>query len=103
MADKKSVSNNLSNSQSHLFYIDYMGNMLSNLKLAFYESSDESGFFKKIMSGGNNSKQREILVRSYEIMQDLYDDMMAPYKWNQLGHIEQLNELDKARIKQLAV
>ena len=91
----------MSTSQKQLFYVDVMGNLLSNLKLAFYESPDDSGFFKRIINDGNEAKKREVLVRSFEILQDVYDDIVAPYKWQQLCCIEQLNELEKARIKQM--
>lgn len=84
-----------------LFYIDLMGNLLSNQKLSFYETLKEDGFFSKIFSEGNKAAAREALLASYDIVKSLYDDMLAPYRWHQLGHVKHLNELDKVDYKQL--
>ena len=36
------------NPNNYMFYIDPMGNLLSNLKLAFYEYKDEKNFISKM-------------------------------------------------------
>ena len=36
-----------------MFYIDIMGNLLSNLKLAFYEYLDDKNFISRMIIEGN--------------------------------------------------
>lgn len=40
-------------------------------------------------------------MRAYEEIRQIYDDMLAPYRWSQLGHIRQLNEMDTADVLSL--
>ena len=48
-----------------MFYVDIMGNLLSNLKLAFYEYKDEKNFISKMYQERYESDYRETLVRAY--------------------------------------
>ena len=77
-----------------MMHVDLMGNLLSNMKLAFYESKMEQNFFSKMISDGNENQARENLVGAYEEIRQIYDDMLAPYRWSQLGNVRQLNEMD---------
>ena len=45
-----------------------MGNLLSNLKLAFYENTEEKNFISKMFFDGNEAATRDILVKSFEII-----------------------------------
>jgi hypothetical protein len=48
-----------------MFFVDHLGNLLSNLRLAFYEQIEEAGFFSKMFSGGDDKTLKEALVKSY--------------------------------------
>lgn len=61
-----------------MFYVDNMGNLLSNQRLAFYEQIEETGFFSKMFSGGEEKAIKEALVKSYLQIQEIYNDLMAP-------------------------
>jgi len=50
------------------------------LKLSFYEGPDESGFFSKMFSEGNEKALREALVKAYTIIEEIYDDLLTPYR-----------------------
>lgn len=60
-----------------MFYVDLLGNLLSNLKLAFYENVDEGGFFSKMFQEGYDKGVREQLASSYQILVDVYDDILT--------------------------
>ena len=63
-----------------MFWVDMQGNLLSNLKLAFYEASDDSGFFSKMFSDGGEKQIKENLVKSYQIISSIYDDILSPIR-----------------------
>jgi len=67
-----------------MFYVDKMGNLLSNLKLAFYENVDEPNFISKMFADSSENTTREELLRVYSIIRDIYDDICAPYRWQQM-------------------
>jgi hypothetical protein len=48
-----------------MLWVDTQGNLLSNLKLSFYEFPKEQGFFGKMFSDGNDKTIRDSLVRAY--------------------------------------
>jgi hypothetical protein len=53
-----------------------MGNLLSNLKLAFYESTEEKNFISKLFYDGSETATRETLIKSYEIVKEIYNDIL---------------------------
>lgn len=55
----------LFNPNNYMFYVDIMGNLLSNQKLAFYEYKDEKNFISKMYQENYENNFRENLVRSY--------------------------------------
>ena len=73
--------NPLFNPLNSMLFVDLQGNLLSNLKLSFYEQVEEQGFFAKMFSDGGESNTREPLVRAYSIVRDIYNDVATPYRW----------------------
>jgi hypothetical protein len=55
-----------------MFHVDQMGNLLSNLKLEFYENTEEKNFISKMFFDGNETATRDILVKSFEIIKEIY-------------------------------
>jgi hypothetical protein len=53
VTDFSSELNTLFNPSLCMFYIDIMGNLLSNLKLAFYEYLDDKNFISRMIIEGN--------------------------------------------------
>lgn len=53
-----------------------MGNLLSNLKLAFYENTEEKNFISKMFFDGSETSARDTLVKSYEIIKEIYNDIL---------------------------
>jgi len=49
-----------------MFYIDSMGNLLSNLKLAFYEGSEDKNFIAKLIQDGNLKTTVQSLAKAYQ-------------------------------------
>ena len=69
-----------------MFYVDLMGNLLSNLRLAFYEQIEEGGFFSKMFSGSDQKIVKDAMVKSYTIMQELYNDLLTPVRLQQIRY-----------------
>jgi hypothetical protein len=63
-----------------MFYVDLMGNLLSNLKLAFYEYKDEKNFISKMYQESYENGYREILIKAYQIIREIYDDIATPVR-----------------------
>ena len=42
--------NTMFNKPMEMLYVDLQGNLLSNMKLAFYEHNDDTGFFSKMFT-----------------------------------------------------
>ena len=74
-----------------MFYVDNLGNLLSNLKLSFHEAPIETGFFGKIFTDGNEKLVKDNLVKSYQILQEIYDDLLAPERIKQVRFNKELN------------
>ena len=55
----------LFNPNNYMFYVDFMGNLLSNLKLAFYEYKEQNNFISKMLHESNENTLRETLIKSY--------------------------------------
>lgn len=70
----------LFNPNNYMFYIDNMGNLLSNLKLAFYEYKDEKNFISKMYQESYENGIRDTLIKSYLIIREIYDDIATPYR-----------------------
>ena len=78
-------------------WVDNMGNLLSNLKLAFYESSEQQSYW--FWGGGNKRVVRENLVKAYDIVSEIYDDLLTPVRLKQtrclqesdLNHLKSIN------------
>ena len=79
-----------------MFYLDTMGNQLSNLKLSFYEARDEKNFISKMYQESYESNYREILIRSYMIVREIYDDIATPVRQKQIRSRE-LMECDRRK------
>jgi hypothetical protein len=62
--DEDRCVNRLFNPSNHMFFVDPMGNFLSNLKLAFYQE-EGPGFFSKMFQEGNESNARDLLTKCY--------------------------------------
>ena len=84
-----------------MFHVDQMGNLLSNLKLAFYENTEEKNFISKMFFDGNETATREILVKSFEIIKEIYNDLLFPLRLSQLHYLEDFNQNDIKTIKDL--
>ena len=79
-----------------MFYIDIMGNLLSNMRLAFYENIEEAGFFTKMFSGSEEKAYKDNLAKSYAIIQEVYNDLLAPVMFKQLQvDQEMMDEVSK--------
>lgn len=85
-----------------MFYVDIMGNLLSNQKLAFYEYKDEKNFISKMYQENYENNFRENLVRSYQIIREVYDDICCPVRWKQVTGNRDLYETDKKKAFNIA-
>ena len=63
-----------------MFHVDQMGSVLSNLKLAFYENTEEKNFISKMFFDGSETTSRDTLVKSYEIIKEIYNDILLPLR-----------------------
>lgn len=63
-----------------MFYVDLLGNLLSNMKLAFYTHQEETGFFSKMFTSDVDQPTRETLVKAYSVILDIYDDLLFPLR-----------------------
>ena len=70
--------NSLFNQPRCMYYVDLQGNLLSNLKLSFYEQQEEAGFFSKMFSGDADRPIRDTLIKAYNILEEIYDDLLTP-------------------------
>ena len=59
-----------------MLYVDCMGNFMSNMKLAFYDTKDESGFFSLLFSDNSQKSYINGLVKSYDFLTEIYDDLL---------------------------
>jgi hypothetical protein len=57
--------NSMFNVPRCMFYVDNLGNLLSNMRLAFYEQVEEGGFFSKMFSGSDEKILKESLVKTF--------------------------------------
>ena len=73
--------NTLFNPALCMFYIDNMGNLLSNLKLAFYENGDDKNFISKMIFDGNVKTVLQNQVRSYAFVTEIYDEILTSVRW----------------------
>jgi hypothetical protein len=78
-----------------MFYVDIMGNLLSNMKLAFYEGSNEKTFMRKMFYQGNEQQTKENLIKSYKIIRDIYESIACRYRQSQLRNQSCLIEQDQ--------
>lgn len=60
--------NTLSKLTNCMYYVDLLGNLLSNLKLAFYEWPLEKNFITRMMQDGSEKEQRNLLAKTYVII-----------------------------------
>ena len=63
-----------------MFYVDGLGNLLSNMKLAFYESPTDANFISKFLLASNQQDARETLISAYRIVREIYDDILTPVR-----------------------
>jgi hypothetical protein len=59
-----------------MFYIDPLGNLLSNLKLSFYTYPEERNFISRMFYENNEASIRENLVKSYNIIREIISDVL---------------------------
>ena len=76
--------NHIFNPDNHMFFVDHMGNLLSNLKLAFYEHPADVNFISRMFLDGQENAARETMVKSYGIVKEIYDDILTPIRQRQL-------------------
>ena len=65
-----------------MFYLDIMGNLLSNLKLAFYpyNAADQHGYFGRMFQDGAEKTFRDQMAKTYNIILEIYDDLLTPVR-----------------------
>jgi hypothetical protein len=63
-----------------MYHVDMMGNLLSNMKLAFYEGPTDSNFISKYIQVSNQNDTREIFIQSYKVIRDIYDEILNPIR-----------------------
>ena len=80
-----------------MFYVDNMGNLVSNLKLAFYEYPDDKNFISKMIHDGNLKTTVLNHAKAYIMIQEIYDDILTSVRWKQIKTNAQLNGLDKQK------
>lgn len=76
--DQEIEVNTMFNQPRCMFWVDNLGNVLSNMKLAFYEHVEEAGFFSKMFSGSDDKVIKDVLIKSYGIMLEIYNDLLGP-------------------------
>ena len=59
-----------------MFYIDPLGNFLSNLKLSFYTYPEERNFISRMFYENNEAFTRENLVKAYNIIREIISDIL---------------------------
>ena len=59
-----------------MFYIDPLGNLLSNLKLSFYTYPEERNFISRMFYENNEAFTRENLVKAYNIIREIFSDIL---------------------------
>jgi hypothetical protein len=59
-----------------MFYIDPLGNLLSNLKLSFYTYPEERNFISRMFYENNEAFTRENLVKAYNIIREIFSDLL---------------------------
>jgi hypothetical protein len=59
-----------------MFYIDPLGNLLSNLKLSFYTYPEERNFISRMFYENNEAFTRENLVKAYNIIKEIISDLL---------------------------
>jgi hypothetical protein len=94
--------NPLFNPNNYMFYIDIMGNLLSNQKLAFYEYKDEKNFISKMYQESYENNIREVLIRAYQIIREIYDDIATPVRQRQIRNNRDLYETDRMKALNIA-
>ena len=92
----------LFNPNNYMFYVDLMGNLLSNLKLAFYEYKDEKNFISKMYQESYENGYREILIKAYQIIREIYDDIATPVRQMQIRGRPELDETDRCKAINIA-
>ena len=92
----------LFNPNNYMFYVDPMGNVLSNLKLAFYECKDDKNFITKMYQENYESNIRDLYIRSYQIIREIYDDICWPMRQQQLRGNKELYDTDKKKAYNIA-
>jgi hypothetical protein len=59
-----------------MFYVDPLGNLLSNLKLSFYTYPEERNFISRMFYENNEAFTRENLVKAYNIIREIFSDIL---------------------------
>jgi hypothetical protein len=59
-----------------MFYVDPLGNLLSNLKLSFYTYPEERNFISRMFYENNEAFTRENLVKAYNIIREIFSDLL---------------------------
>lgn len=72
-----------------------MGNLLSNMKLAFYEDPEDKNFISKMLQDSAENDTRDNLVQAYQIVREIYDDMLTPIRQ---GQVRGFPDLDKGDV-----
>ena len=59
-----------------MFYVDPLGNLLSNLKFSFYTYPEERNFISRMFYENNEAFTRENLVKAYNIIREIFSDIL---------------------------
>ena len=71
-----------------------MGNLLSNMKLAFYETQEDKNFISKMLQDSAENEARDHLVQAYQILREIYNDMLTPIRQRQARGFPDLDKED---------
>lgn len=93
--DQDNDLNTLTKLTNCMYYVDLMGNLLSNQKLAFYEWPLEKNFITRMMQEGHEKEQRNLLAKSYIIIQEIYNDIMTPLRQKLMYNSDKMKEEDR--------
>ena len=74
-----------------MLYVDCMGNFMSNIKLAFYDSRDESGFFSSLFGDSGQKNHIASLTKAYDSLTEVYEDLLLNVKIKQ----SQMKDFDR--------
>ena len=79
-----------------MLYVDCMCNIMSNIKLAFYDSRDESGFFTNLFGDSGQKSHIASLTKAYDTLTEVYEDLLLNVR------LKQVQEQDFAKFDRIS-